>query len=332
MVLSHILEMEDELMIRSKAISLSISAALLVSVAGVAGCNTKQPANTNIHTKNVRDGHGMNGRIGVNSLRDNGMISTRGYTTKGTDGTNGMNGTNGTTHNLSNAHLSQELADKITAMKEVRSANVLVSGDSAYVAVSLHDNTSGNMGTKSIGGPRSSSFNNAGTMNGSSFNNGTTTHGMGSTGKGVHPNAASQQHGIRNFSGMGESITKGNGYNATTYGTAGTTGTGVGTGTTGTGTMGTGANGTDTITSAIKDKISNTIKSTDSSIKNVYVSANPDFVQRVSNYATDLGNGHPISGMVSELSTMIERIFPMNAGNRNTTNNNAPVHFAPTNR
>lgn len=304
-------------MIRSKAISLSISAALLVSMAGVtAGCNTKQPANTNVRTKNVLDGNGTTGRIGVNSLRDNGMLSTRGYTTRGT----------GNTHNLSNAHMSQELADKIAAMKEVKSANVLVSGDSAYVAVSLRDTTNGgSMSTKSWGGSRDGSFNNAGTMRGSSFDNGTGMGMRSTTGKkGVLPNPAAEQHGIRNYSGTGESITRDNGYNATTYGTAGTTGT----------SKGYSDYRSDTITSDIKDKISSTVKSTDATIKNVYVSASPDFVQHLSNYAEQVKGGHPISGVVTELSDMVERIFPTNVGNGNrTTNYNAPVHhFAPTNR
>ncbi|WP_167527097.1 YhcN/YlaJ family sporulation lipoprotein [Paenibacillus cellulositrophicus] len=328
-------------MLRSKAISLSVSAALLVSMAGVAGCTTKEPANTNIRTKNVIDGNGRTGRIGVNSLRENGLISPKGYTYN-TNSTN--NGNAATTHNLTNAQLSQKLSDKVAAMKEVKSANVLVAGDTAYVAVSLRDtasntggNTGGNMGAKSFGGTHNmmngSSFNNAGTANGSSFNNrsksGTVRNGV----RGTAPNAAAAQHNIRNYSSKGASITGNNGYNMTTYGTAGTTDNGVGT------YRGMGAGGysdyrNDTITSDIKDRIANTIKSTDNTIKNVYVSANPGFVQGLSNFAAQTQGGHPIKGLMSDLSTMVERIFPMNAGNGNrTTNYNAPVHhFDTTNR
>lgn len=324
-------------MLRSKAISLSVSAALLVSMAGVAGCTTKEPANTNIRTKNVIDGNGRTGRIGVNSLRENGLISPKGYTYN-TNSTN--NGNAATTHNLTNAQLSQKLSDKVAAMKEVKSANVLVAGDTAYVAVSLRDtasNTGGNMGAKSYGGTHNmmngSSFNNAGTANGSSFNNrsksGTVRNGV----RGTAPNAAAAHHNIRNYSSKGASITGKNGYNMTTYGTAGTTDNGVGT------NNGMGAGGysdyrNDTITSDIKDRIANTIKSTDNTIKNVYVSANPGFVQGLANLSAQTQGGHPIKGLMSDLSTMVERIFPMNAGNGNrTTNYNAPVHhFDTTNR
>ncbi|MET3850757.1 YhcN/YlaJ family sporulation lipoprotein [Paenibacillus sp. OAE614] len=344
-------------MLRSKAISLSVSAALLVSMAGVAGCTTKEPANTNIRTKNVIDGNGRTGRIGVNSLRENGLISPKGYTYN-TNSTN--NGNAATTHNLTNAQLSQKLSDKVAAMKEVKSANVLVAGDTAYVAVSLRDtasntggNTGGNMGAKSFSGTHNmmngSSFNNAGMGNGSSFNNrsksGTVRNGV----RGSAPNAAAAHHNIRNYSSKGASITGNNGYNMTTYGTAGTTDNGVGTnngmgtgnamGSTGnrTGLMGAGGYSdyrNDTITSDIKDRIANTIKSTDNTIKNVYVSANPGFVQGLANLAAQTQGGHPIKGLMSDLSTMVERIFPMNAGNGNrTTNYNAPVHhFDTTNR
>ncbi|WP_179281390.1 YhcN/YlaJ family sporulation lipoprotein [Paenibacillus sp. XY044] len=319
-------------MLRSKAISLSVSAALLVSMAGVAGCATKEPANTNIRTKNVIDGNGRTGRIGVNSLRENGLISPKGYTYN----TNSTGTDHRTMHNLTNAQLSQKLSDKVAAMKEVKSANVLVAGDTAYVAVSLRDtasNTGGNIGTKSYNGTTNnmmngSSFNNAGTANGSSFNNRSK---MGVSG--AAPNAAAAQHNIRNYSTKGASITGNNGYNMTTYGTAGTTDNGVGT------YKGMGAGGysdyrNDTITSDIKDRIANTIKSTDNTIKNVYVSANPGFVQGLSNFAAQTQGGHPIKGLMSDLSTMVERIFPMNAGNGNrTTNYNAPVHhFDTTNR
>ncbi|WP_136608368.1 YhcN/YlaJ family sporulation lipoprotein [Paenibacillus dokdonensis] len=317
-------------MMRSKAISLSISAALLVSVAGVAGCTTKEPANTNVRTKNVHDArglNGMNGRLNVNSLRDGNRLST--YST------------DGARHNTSNLTSSQELADKVAALKEVRTANVLHTGNSAYVAVTLEDGTKGHMGTKGITGNygmkstnsnfRSSSF---GTMNNSSFNNnsvgsGTTsannrglygTMGTGSYGimRGVTGNGTGTGTGtdmgtgtsrLHNYTtSSGEPITKSNGFNATTSGTSGTNET--------------LSENKDNVSAEIKTKISDVIKKADPSITNVYVSANPDFVQRVSNYATEVKNGHPIQGMVSELSTMFERIFPMHTGTDHNINTN----------
>lgn len=322
-------------MMRSKAISLSISAALLVSVAGVAGCTTKEPANTNVRTKNVHDArglNGMNGRLNVNSLRDGGRLSTY--------------GTDGSTHHVSNLTSSQELADKVAALKEVRTANVLRTGNSAYVAVSLEDGSKGHMGTKGITGNygmkstnsnfRSSSF---GTMNNSSFNNNSV--GSGSTSannRGLYGTMGTGSYGIMNgvtgngttgtgtgrlhnyTTSAGEPITRSNGFNATTPGTSGTNET--------------LSENKDNVSAEIKSKISDVIKKSDPSITNVYVSANPDFVQRVSNYATEVKNGHPIGGMVSELSTMFERIFPMHAGtgtnNYNNTNRVTPMGNTPS--
>ncbi|MWV46832.1 hypothetical protein GRF59_24795 [Paenibacillus sp. HJL G12] len=335
-------------MMRSKAISLSISAALLASVAGVTGCTTKEPANTNVRTKNVHDArglNGMNGRLNVNSLRDGGdRLST--YNTDGTG------------HNVRNLTSSQELADKVAALKEVRTANVLHGGNSAYVAVSLEDGaTKGHMGTKSINGTngnfRSSSF---GTMNNSSFNNNSTSNGsMSTNNRGLYGTMGTGSYGMmRDATGngtgttgtgmgtlstgngdrihgyttsSGEPITKSNGFNATTPGTSGTNET-----------LSDHNAAQDNMSADIKKKISDVIKKADPNITNVYVSANPDFVQRVSNYATDVKNGHPIGGMMSELSTMFERIFPMHTGtdhnvntnNINNTNRVTPMGNTPT--
>ncbi|GAF08700.1 YhcN/YlaJ family sporulation lipoprotein [Paenibacillus pini] len=251
-------------------------------------------------------------------------------------------------------------------MADVSSANVLVSGNSAYVAVRLADNVSGpnmksesypshpgngynngTMRTKSMDSGPSSSFNNSGTSRSSSFNNnggmGTMnnnnggrglygTMGTGSygimrgltTGRSTANNMSSPRQGFTGVDGMSNStgmnnygakgntgmydkITRSNGYNATTYGTGGTTG----------GNMTSYSN--ENLPSHIKSKISAKVKQADPSIKNVYVSANPDFVQRVSNFSTDTLNGHPIKGMISEFSTMVERIFPINMNN-NTHN------------
>lgn len=57
-------------------------------------------------------------------------------------------------------------------------------------------------------------------------------------------------------------------------------------------------------------QIAQQVKSTDSNIQNVYVSTNPDFVQRVNNYVADVGAGRPISGFVQEFAEMVKRIFP----------------------
>ncbi|MBE1442037.1 YhcN/YlaJ family sporulation lipoprotein [Paenibacillus sp. OAS669] len=60
----------------------------------------------------------------------------------------------------------------------------------------------------------------------------------------------------------------------------------------------------------VENQISQQVKSTDPNIHNVYVSTNPDFVQRVTNYAADVGAGRPVSGFVQEFAEMVRRVFP----------------------
>jgi spore cortex protein len=60
----------------------------------------------------------------------------------------------------------------------------------------------------------------------------------------------------------------------------------------------------------IEDKISDKVRSTDKSIDNVYVSSNPDFVDRMSDYGNKIQNGKPIRGLYDEFSEMVQRVFP----------------------
>lgn len=64
------------------------------------------------------------------------------------------------------------------------------------------------------------------------------------------------------------------------------------------------------LTQKLKHKISNRVKSVDPKIKNVYVSVNPDFYHRMTNYANDLRTGKPVSGLFNEFNTTVQRIFP----------------------
>ncbi|GIP31307.1 YhcN/YlaJ family sporulation lipoprotein [Paenibacillus sp. J2TS4] len=64
------------------------------------------------------------------------------------------------------------------------------------------------------------------------------------------------------------------------------------------------------VTPEIKQKIADKVKSVDAHIKEVYVSANPDFVERMNVYAQDFREGRPLSGFVKEFSAIVERIFP----------------------
>ncbi|WP_449603694.1 YhcN/YlaJ family sporulation lipoprotein [Paenibacillus sp. Marseille-Q9583] len=371
-------------MMRSK-ISMSVSAALLLGLVSITGCGTNTAEKTNVQTNSVR---GVNdGRIGVNSVRG---------------------GTMGT-HNITKMEVSQELADRIAAMPEVRTANVMLAGKNAYVAVTLHDTTTGlrakgttsyraksstvphnygptgvmsGTGRVKIGrdgmndtGAVTNGTNGAlrGTVNtvpgttstGPATRNGTLgmgTLGTGTTGMGTNGNGTTGMGSLGTGTGTGMTGTRTHTYNngpllnsngskrdvnmgignGMGMGMGTRNGTGTGTGMTdglGTGmgirsttpnyinsTHGTNYRSnsthmnstnntlnmkeTDTVTKEIKAKIAAEIKKHDARIKDVYVSANPDFVDRVNVYAEEARAGHPIKGFVDEFRTMVERIFP----------------------
>jgi YhcN/YlaJ family sporulation lipoprotein len=60
----------------------------------------------------------------------------------------------------------------------------------------------------------------------------------------------------------------------------------------------------------LDDQISQQVRAADPNIQNVYVSTNPEFVQRVNRYVTDVAQGRPVTGFVEEFSQMVQRIFP----------------------
>lgn len=70
----------------------------------------------------------------------------------------------------------------------------------------------------------------------------------------------------------------------------------------------------DELSDEIKDKIGDIVRSVDEDIDNVYVSTNPDFLDLTTNYADDLNQGRPIGGFFDQIGTMLDRLFPENAG------------------
>ncbi|MGF7089207.1 YhcN/YlaJ family sporulation lipoprotein [Kroppenstedtia sanguinis] len=64
------------------------------------------------------------------------------------------------------------------------------------------------------------------------------------------------------------------------------------------------------MTSKIEDQVSKQVRKADPSVKRVFVSANPGFVNRLGDYARDVRNGQPISGLVQGFSDLVERTFP----------------------
>ena len=64
------------------------------------------------------------------------------------------------------------------------------------------------------------------------------------------------------------------------------------------------------VSKRIENKIADTVRSVDKSVDNVYVSTNPDFVDRVNRYANDVGNGRPVQGFGQQFGELVNRIFP----------------------
>lgn len=60
----------------------------------------------------------------------------------------------------------------------------------------------------------------------------------------------------------------------------------------------------------LKQKITDKVKSADKHVRTVYVSANPDFVERMQGYVKRIKNGHPVSGLFDEFGQMVQRVFP----------------------
>lgn len=64
------------------------------------------------------------------------------------------------------------------------------------------------------------------------------------------------------------------------------------------------------ITPQLEKQIADQVRSADPNIQKVYVSTNPEFVNRVNQYVTDVGQGRPIAGFFQEFSEMVQRVFP----------------------
>ncbi|AMA51612.1 YhcN/YlaJ family sporulation lipoprotein [Bacillus inaquosorum] len=152
--------------------------------------NYRNPVNDN-GTRNIND---------VNNNRDN-------VDNNVTDNVNNNDNNNNNGNNNRKLDVADDAADKITDMKEVKHANVIVAGNQAYVAVVL---TNGN---KEVG-------------------------------------------------------------------------------------------------KDLKKKISDKVRDTDKNMDNVYVSANPDFVDRMQGYGERIQNGDPIAGFFDEFSETVQRVFP----------------------
>lgn len=63
-------------------------------------------------------------------------------------------------------------------------------------------------------------------------------------------------------------------------------------------------------TKELKDKVAEKVRSSNSAIENVYVSLNPDFVERMTDYREKVRAGEPVEGFFDEFSEAMKRVFP----------------------
>lgn len=64
------------------------------------------------------------------------------------------------------------------------------------------------------------------------------------------------------------------------------------------------------VSTKVENKIADTVRSVDKTVDRVYVSTNPDFVDRVTRYANDIGKGRPVTGFGKQFGELVNRIFP----------------------
>jgi len=64
------------------------------------------------------------------------------------------------------------------------------------------------------------------------------------------------------------------------------------------------------LTKDVEKKIADQVRKSDGSIRNVYVSVNPDFVDRMEGYTNDIRDGRPVAGIFDEFTEVVQRLFP----------------------
>lgn len=310
------------------------SSIVLSTALALTGCMAKQG---DLGNKNIRS----------NNYRAQSLDGTR-FANDGANETNRINGTQRMNNNIvgrhgnSNLALSQDIADRLAALPEIKSAYVALTNNNAYVAI-VEDRNATRKGTTGTNG--SVSPLSTGTATGRGGDGSTNPNHFRShySADGIHfyhkdqiadvPRTGMHTRSKDYYRGLSVgNEAANNGFNPN--GTA--TGTGTGTfdrnaaGFTGTaGVTGTAAGD---VSDALKNKVADIVKGMHPTVDNVYVSANADFYSRMQNFAADVGSGHPIRGLVNEFNALVNRIFPENAATGTTggmTNKIAPNYTTP---
>jgi YhcN/YlaJ family sporulation lipoprotein len=70
-------------------------------------------------------------------------------------------------------------------------------------------------------------------------------------------------------------------------------------------------NGMDTINAGLHAKITRKVKDMNPTIKNVYVSASPDFLNTFNGYADQITRGNPVRSFISQFNDAMRKSFPI---------------------
>lgn len=334
-------------MIKSKALNLTVSTALLLSMAAVAGCGNANDGNTT-RTNNVDSG-----RIGVNSVRNN------------------QNAGSTQQHDLTNLKYSKTLSKKVSDISGLGTAHVFVTNRNAYVSLSREgmntnntNNINGRVTGMSTGANRAADRTLTGTKTTNGRNRTFGTSGTGSVGL-LQGMANDTRRAVDNTTGLGTGLgrnadNRGFGVNGTTtnggfggsnYNTLNGTRTNGLMGTNGTRTnnlngtngttndtfMGTGINGVpygtfnnnnmgimsnnrEEVPQHVRQEITSKIRKTAPHISQVYVSTDEDFYQHANRFGTDGNAANTVGTLTRDFGTWINRVFPLNLGGRDGMN------------
>ena len=72
----------------------------------------------------------------------------------------------------------------------------------------------------------------------------------------------------------------------------------------------TNTNGDEELNADLEEKIADKVREADKDIKNVYVSLNPDFVERMTGYESKINEGEPVEGFFEEFTESVRNVFP----------------------
>lgn len=194
-------------------------------------------------------------------------------------------------HNNRNMETSQEVADQIANIKGVDRAYVLLTDRNAYVAVTLNDDSIGN---NTIRG--NARLGQQGLGSDMPFGGYDTDRSVNQRN---HAKNGKNNNGV-----IGEN--KGN--------------------IVGGGTM----RGHYDSDFEMKRIIAEKVKALKPELHNVYVSANPDFADRLKSYGSKIEDGQPFEGLMEEFNIMVDRLFPQPAGDNTGRAMRGPIGTGQT--